>query len=175
MPYYRGDYYRGDYYRGDFWSTLGHIGKGVVDAVTGNFGGAVSEGAQALGIGGGSSGPPAAPGRGIAVMPGGAPSQPLPRGLMGIPSLGGLKNPPLPEVQMVNGRPQSGYHQIKSGPHAGYWTKNRRMNPLNVRALRRADRRARAFLAITRSVVKHYVPKQPKGRSYIHARRRRRK
>lgn len=54
----------------------------------------------------------------------------------------------------------------------GTWcVRRRKMNPLNIRALRRADRRAHAFLRITRKVVKHYVAKQPKGRSYIHARR----
>jgi hypothetical protein len=42
------------------------------------------------------------------------------------------------------------------------------MNPLNVKALRRADRRARSFLHITRRVVRHYVAKQPKGKGYVH-------
>lgn len=57
---------------------------------------------------------------------------------------------------------------------AGHMKKRRHMNPLNVKALRRADRRARSFLRITKSVVKHYVPKQPKGRSYIHSKARKR-
>lgn len=55
----------------------------------------------------------------------------------------------------------------------GTWcVKRRHMNPLNIKALRRADRRAHSFLRISKKLVKHFVAKQPKGRGYIKARKR---
>jgi len=45
--------------------------------------------------------------------------------------------------------------------------KHRRMNPCNVHALRRASRRAHAFLRISRKLVGYYQPKKPKGRAFI--------
>lgn len=49
--------------------------------------------------------------------------------------------------------------------------KNRHLNPLNVHALRRAERRAHGFLRIARKLVRHYVAKQPKGKAFISTRR----
>lgn len=74
-----------------------------------------------------------------------------------------------------------GYHwnkhtyYTKSGvvPAHSKMVRNRHMNPTNIRALRRADRRAHGFLRIARRVVKHYVAKAPKGKAYIAAHRRR--
>lgn len=51
-------------------------------------------------------------------------------------------------------------------------TPNRRMNPCNFRALRRADRRARAFLKLSGKLVRHFTPRRPKGRAYVKASRR---
>jgi hypothetical protein len=45
------------------------------------------------------------------------------------------------------------------------------MNPCNIHALRRAARRAHAFLRISRRLVGHYQAKRPKGRAYIKHRR----
>jgi len=42
-----------------------------------------------------------------------------------------------------------------------------RMNPCNIHALRRAARRAHAFIRISRKVVGHYQAKKPKGRAFI--------
>lgn len=186
MGYYgRGDYYRGDYYRrGDpgFFSSvgnfLGHVAKGAIDIGTGNFGGAISEGLGALGISGssasGPANPPPPPGRtvstgtsivkrGIAALAPVAPGAALGLGML----TGGLTSP---GAVGANGVPH-GYHISKK---TGRVVRNRHMNPLNVRALRRADRRAHAFLRISRHLVRHYVAKQPKGRSYIHTRRKKR-
>lgn len=168
MPYmYRGDYYRGDYYRGDFLG-LGKLAKGliggIVGGVTGGPGGAIAGAVKGLTGAGGGSAPPRPPMGTIGSIP-----------IVG-PTVGGIINffgggssrhpktaPP--------GTP--GYHPRKDGK-GGDWVRNRHMNPTNVRALRRADRRAHSFLKIAKSVTRHYVAKQPKGRAYVSARRRKR-
>lgn len=48
-----------------------------------------------------------------------------------------------------------------------------RMNPLNIQALRRANRRARGFLRAVRTAVRYYTPKAHKGRPYVHFKKRR--
>lgn len=163
MGYYgRGDYYRGDYYRGDFWNTLKHIGSGIVDVATGNIGGALAQGAAIFG--GGSSGPPSPPGTSlVATKPRGKiyNSSPIPLVDTGRRLLGETV------VDPSQGVPR-GYHVSKK---TGKIVRNRHMNPLNVKALRRADRRASSFLRITRHVVKHYTPKLPKGKAYVHFKR----
>jgi hypothetical protein len=50
----------------------------------------------------------------------------------------------------------------------GTWCVRRRhMNPTNFRALRRADRRAHAFLRISSRLVRHYTAKAKKGKAYV--------
>lgn len=162
MPYmYRGDYYRGDYYRGDLWSSIGKgikaVAGAVVGGVTGGPTGAVRGAVSAF-----TGGPPAPPRGGIASIPiiGGPASAVV--NFFGGGSKKGKTAPP--------GTP--GYHPKKDG--SGVWVRNRHMNPTNVRALRRADRRAHSFLRIAKSVTRHYVAKQPKGRAYVSARRKKR-
>lgn len=147
MPYYRGDYYRGDYYRGD--SIFKRIGRGLGGLATGGIGGAIS-GFFTEPKKGGSAGPPAPPSGGIYDMP----------------LVGGVAK----KIRQATHPSERGARPKKGEP--GY--RGRHMNPLNVKALRRADRRARSFLRISRSVVRHYVAKQPKGRSYIHTKARKR-
>lgn len=54
----------------------------------------------------------------------------------------------------------------------GTWCVRRRhMNPANFRALRRADRRAHAFLRMSTKVVRHFTAKAKKGRAYVHFKR----
>jgi hypothetical protein len=67
------------------------------------------------------------------------------------------------------GRP-AGKHPSKRHLHAlamGLTRARPRMNPTNIHALRRAARRAHAFLRISRRLVGHYQAKRPKGRTYI--------
>jgi hypothetical protein len=47
-----------------------------------------------------------------------------------------------------------------------------RMNPFNPTALRRASRRAHAFLRMSRKLVRYYVGKAKKGKAYIGKRKR---
>jgi hypothetical protein len=182
---YRGDYYRGDYYRGDIWGLVGKIGRGIAD-----IGGGILSGHPLQGVGaaigefgggspnaGGTSQPPSAPGTGIARL-GPTPMMPVPRALP--PGSGETAGGVV--VASPRGMVPAGYHWNKSNeycngvivtPKHTKLVRNRSMNPTNVRALRRADRRAHGFLRIARSVTRHYVAKQPKGRAYVHTRRRR--
>jgi hypothetical protein len=162
VGYYRGDYYRGDYYRGDFWGGLAGAVKGfATGGITGAIGGAIT-GSR----GGGPSGPPSPP------------SQPLAGGLFGIPSLGGLKNPP------ATGGTMKGYHLNKAneyipGQHGkigvakgSKLVRNRHMNVANARALNRAARRAHGFLRMASKHIRYFKPHHPKGRPYIARKRR---
>ena len=176
---YRGDYYRGDYYRGDgFWSTLGGIVKKAVtvggDIASGNFGKAIGD---TFGVGA-SSPPPSAP-----VTPGTGIARLGPPGRLPVPAAGpaGAMTETTGGVVVSGAGVPSGYHWNKSNeycngvittPKHSKLVRNRSMNPTNIKALRRADRRAHGFLRIARSVTRHYVAKQPKGRAYVHARRR---
>jgi len=61
-------------------------------------------------------------------------------------------------------------HHISRSKHSkrfGQCVRNRRMNPCNVHALRRASRRAHAFLRISNKLVGHFMAKKKKGRAYI--------
>jgi hypothetical protein len=72
------------------------------------------------------------------------------------------------------GRP-AGKHPSKRHLHAlamGLKRARPRMNPTNVHALRRAARRAHAFLRISRKLVGYYTPKKHKGRAYIKSKKR---
>jgi hypothetical protein len=51
--------------------------------------------------------------------------------------------------------------------------RRRRMNPLNLKALRRANRRAHGFLRAVRGAVRYYTPKAHKGKPYVHFKKRR--
>lgn len=68
---------------------------------------------------------------------------------------------------------EKGYHMIKKGPHAGLWTRNRRRNVGNIRALRRALSRAHGFERICRKVMHFTHPGRSRGRAVFKRRRRR--
>lgn len=166
MSYYgRGDYYRGDYYRGDFFSNLKKnvegIGKVVGGFIAGGPAGAAAGAVSLMGAGGG--GPPRAPGTAIVGPIHTASTTPVIGGLVNV----GRRMLGETVIDPSQGVPR-GYHVSKK---TGNIVRNRHMNPLNVKALRRADRRANSFLRITRSVVKHYVAKAPKGKGYVHFKR----
>jgi hypothetical protein len=175
---YRGDYYRGDYYRGDLWGSITSGFKKIVnvgvDVASGNFGKAIGDAFGSGGTQGGVSEAPKAPGTAVARL--GPPGRmPVPAGAAAATDAGGV-------VLATPGGGMRGYHLNKSNeycngtivtPKHTKWVRNRSMNPTNVRALRRADRRAHSFLRIAKSVTRHYVARQPKGRAYVHARRRR--
>jgi len=161
MSYYRGDYYRGDYYRGDpfIGGLLGLAGRA-----------AVGLGKTVLRRG-------AAAGRALAGMRPAQAARTLARevalptavatmttravtgGVSGV--LPGGEEVMEPGVPMLmpgaKGMCPPGYHLNKAdsmrGPKGTYCVKNRKMNPLNPRALKRALRRSEDFEGIARRTV----------------------
>lgn len=168
MSYYRGDYYRGDYYRGDpfiggIFRAAAPIIRGAAATVAKRVG---SAGRALLGMRpvqmaarvGREVGIPTAVAvattRGTqAILPGAGPEAGAPinypeSGAAGVPMMTGAG---------VKGMCPPGYHPNKSdsikGPKGSYCVRNRRMNPLNPRALRRALRRSEDFEGIAKRTV----------------------
>lgn len=149
MAYYRGDYYRGDYYRGDpFLGALGGIVAGTVGKLAGKAASWV--GKQ---VGGSSVKKAAAVSLGAAAMPilqSAAPS------FIPTINIGNTKIDPL--AALPGGRPLISSSSCPPGYHLDKRTKskcvrNRSMNPLNPRALRRGLRRAEKFEKFARRTV----------------------
>lgn len=119
MSYYQaGDYYQGDYYQGDFLG-IGKAIKKVGGALLGGVSGFISGG-------------------------------PLGAVKSAVASLKPKINAPA-LVFGGGGGPEPGItgivHRALPGGHSGYLPR-RRMNPTNVKALRRAGRRVKGFLKI---------------------------
>jgi len=157
----RGDYIKG-YYRGD---------PGIFGAITHVIGGA---------IGGFLTGGPLGAIRGAI---GGTVSGTVANVRESTLAAGGSQSAYTPQMRarhaavVARGRgigqavgPTKAVGMIGAGGGGG----RRRMNPLNVKALRRADRRARSFLNLTRSIVKHYMPHAKRGKAYIRFSKKRR-
>lgn len=183
MGYGQGDYGQGDYGQGDpgFFSFLGHLAKGVVGAasgflkggpigaITGGITGFKGSGQGASGSGGGSVGvlhpmvvqeqlyaPPSTSHTSVGY------------GLFSHDqSTGGSYSGGGSSPGRYGAPGQPGFHQVRRGPHAGAWVRNRHMNPTNPRALRRAIRRARGFEHLARKVLGFTTPHKPKGRPYF--------
>jgi hypothetical protein len=86
----------------------------------------------------------------------------------------------------VSGAPMVGAHmgRVPRPSGKGYYTRRHlaalqrgltrarpRMNPFNPSALRRAERRAHAFLRRSARLIRYYRPKKPKGKAYIHTKK----
>lgn len=148
MPYYAaGDYYRGDYYRGDFLGIGKALKKvvGVASGVVSKLGIPVVSGiaGQIHGLAaGGTVQPPLQPSMSL------VPLQTAQRGLVNIGGGGS-------QTGIVN----IGGQLVRVG-------KRKRMNPMNVRALRRASRRIDGFVRTARGALKHtqYVLTRRGGR-----------
>ena len=164
----RGDYVRG-YYRGDpgLFGAIAHVFGGAIGgfltggplgAIHGAIGGTVSGTAanirQATLAAGGTASAytPQLRARHAAVLARGRGiGQPMPGAGPGVMGPGGG----------VAGAIEPGMR------------KRRRMNVGNMKALRRASRRAHGFLRAVRGAVRYYTPKQPKGKAYVHFKKRR--
>lgn len=177
MSYYRGDFYRGDWYRGDpgFFSTIANIGGAALGFLPG-IGPVAQKVAQVVrGFGAGSSmvhtpiaaaagkqngltslvskGVAAVRGHPILSAAGGAGLVAGGAGALVARGMGG---------SMVPG--QKGYHMSK--PRKGvapHMVRNRRMNPCNPRALRRAIRRTHGFAKLAMRTI-HIVHPKKRGR-----------
>lgn len=123
MPYYgMGDYYRGDYYRGD--PFLGGLIAAVGGPIVKKFGTKIAKfGGKLLGRGASAAGTVATVGTAVGVVRAGAPAPP---GMIRTPGVRGTVQRVLP------------------GGETGF-TRRRRMNPANPKALRRALRRVSGF------------------------------
>jgi hypothetical protein len=168
MSYYRGDYYRGDYYRGDpyigtFFRGAASLVKPLITTVAKRVGAAgralagmrpVQQAARvARDVALPTAVAVATTRTTQAVLPGAGPEAGAPinypeAGAAGVPMMTGMG---------VKGMCPPGYHPNKSdsikGPKGSYCVRNRRMNPLNPRALRRALRRSEDFEGIAKRTV----------------------
>lgn len=132
MPYYSaGDYYRGDYYQGDNYAAGGlfsALGK-VVKGVAGGLFRASPVGQVASAL---------------------------------IPSFGRPQIAGIPGPQIIPTPGLAGFGQrLIPGGKSGYelaMRKRRRLNPLNIKALRRAVRRAKGFERQARRVGSFFNP-----------------
>ncbi|MGH8566963.1 MAG: hypothetical protein ACREXU_02850 [Gammaproteobacteria bacterium] len=176
MPYYQGDYYRGDYYRGDpgLFGFLGKAVKGAVGLVARSgipVASQIAKVAQAVvsrPAAPRSLPPPSPTGMSLSRFGplNGQGPVPVPRGTPGAtpaPGIGGTIARTLPGgASGFEGgatRPPVGYHWNKSYsyakglPEGSFLVKNRSMNPLNPRALRRTVRRQRGAVGLMRGVL----------------------
>lgn len=159
MGYYgRGDYYRGDYYRGDLWGSIKKIGGKVLGAAASFVpGGGLVKGAVKTGIG----------------LLAGKGAETITRGLLGggqggrtspttMPRIDILPGPgfidPLsilpggqPFAGVMGGNCNPGFHLDKRSRQK--CVRNRTMNAANPKALRRAIRREKAFVALARRTL----------------------
>jgi len=140
MPYYSaGDYYRGDYYQGDNYAAgglFGSIGKALGGAVKGF-------------ISGGPLGALRGAGAALVKRPNVLPIGP------GIALNGGTVVP-------TPGLVGFGQRLLPGGATGYELRRRRRINPLNIKALRRALRRAKGFEKQARRVGSFFSP----GKTY---------
>lgn len=168
MSYYKGDFYQGDFYRGDpgFFSFLGKVAKGIGGFIPG-VGGLVSAAGGALEKVGASKVAkpiistivkhPVLSAAGAAGVIGAGGTMTARRGRMGGAAAG---------VGPMAGR--------RGGAGGGFGRRHRRMHVTNVKALRRAIRRAKGFERLARKVMHFTSPRPPKGRAVFKMRRKKR-
>jgi hypothetical protein len=175
----RGDYQPG-YYQGDIFGGLGkifHKSVGLAFSALGPAGEAIRLGLSARG---------ALRHHGVALPVAGPGSELIAAGEKRFLPLGSHTgvNPKIPMIVPPGGGGMGGRVPRPSGK--GFYTRRHlhalamgltrarpRMNPYNPQALRRASRRAHAFLRGVRKLVGYYTAKPHKGRPYIKARRKR--
>lgn len=168
--YYKGDYYRGDYYRGDP-GLLGSIGKGLlkvakVAAPLASFlpgGGLIAPVLGALTAG--RANPAALAGPIMMQQPGAGVR-------ITLPSAGGLSLGAI-GVGAFGGSQERGGRAVTVNAAGEIVPRRRRMNPANVRALRRAIRREQAFIALARRSLRGTGLVIHRATSFAHKRRKR--
>ncbi|SRR6266849_6004322 len=154
MGYYQGDFYagaRGDPGIGSFFKGLLGMGSSLIPggSIVSKVVGAATAGRGIIKAG-----------KGIIMK------HPVVSGA-GAAGLIGAAGVAAGRAMVPGGMCPKGHHISKKGKHAGACVRNRRMNPCNVHALRRASRRAHAFLRISRKLVSYYQPHKPKGKAFI--------
>jgi len=167
MTYYTGDFYRGDFYRGDpgFFSFLGKIAKTAVGFIPGV--GGIAQ--KAIDVGTSIARRPSVQAVGTAIV-----KHPVlsAAGAAGVVGAGGAymgrKGPRM-------GAAGVGPGIVRGGRMAGMGgRRHRRMHVTNVKALRRAIRRAKGFEKLARRVMHFTSPRPPKGRAVFKVHRKKR-
>jgi hypothetical protein len=166
MSYYMGDFYRGD---PGFFGFLGKAFRGVASSAAGFIPGVGPLAQKVLSkIPTGARGAIESAGRAIIKHPVLSAA-----GAAGVIGLGGVDvGSHLARMGGGGGAPR-GFHVCKSkrGCKSGMFVRNRRMNPCNGRALRRAIRRAHAFERLAKHVIGFSSPRKPKGHMYFKRKR----
>src|SRR5258708_3322833 len=169
MGYYMGDYYagmRGGCGSGSFFKGIASLGASFIPGVGGGLSKMIERAGRPISmLGGGAA---ATGGRVVKAVGGAVMRHPIisaagAAGIIGV-AVGG-------KHLLSGGMCPKGHHISRKGKNAGACVRNRRMNPCNVHALRRASRRAHAFLRISRKLVGYYQPKKHKGHPFIKARK----
>jgi len=138
MPYYSaGDYYRGDYYRGDYYRGDNYATGGLFSGIGKLLGGAAKTIIGATPVG--------------RVLQAAIPS-------IARPVITGFAPPIVPK----GGLRGFGERLIPGGESGYMVAKRRRLNPLNLKALRRAMRRAKGFEKQAKRVGSYFTP----GKTY---------
>ncbi len=179
MSYYMGDFYRGDYYRGDPGRRSTALAvrlpmPGVPAWMTGApLGGMGMAGALAKRPGFFS---------GLMRRAAGVVTSPAAKAILGavLPPIGGMAiGAAGAAAAMMRGRRGAVVAGAEAAPRGfhiskrtGRTVRNRRLNPYNPRALRRAVRRAHAFARMARRVISFTSPRAPRGRIHFKTRRR---
>lgn len=159
MGYYQGDPFRGSY-RGDpgFFSFLGKIAKVGAGFIPG-VGGLVGKATGAIEkVGAGRVGAIARAGAGAIIK------HPVLSAAGAAGAVGAAGALAGRHVGVTAGVGMKGFHVSRK---TGKVVRNRRMNPANGRALRRALRRAHAFERLARRVIGFSSPRRPKGHMYF--------
>jgi hypothetical protein len=160
----------GDFYKGDpgFFGSLGKVFRGVAGAVSGFIPGVGPIAQKVISrLPGGSGGILAKAGGAIIKHP--VLSAAGAAGVIGLGGVGVGRHMGMG----AGGLAPRGFHQCKSkhGCKSGAFVRNRRMNPCNGRALRRAIRRAHAFERMAKHVIGFSSPRKPKGHMYFKRKR----
>jgi hypothetical protein len=170
MSYYKGDFYQGDFYQGDpgFFSFLGKVAKGIGSVATSFFPGGSVVGKVGSAIQKVSAHP-------IVQRVGGAiVRHPVlsAAGAAGVVGAGGSMVGRRGGRMGAAGVGPAGVPRRMGG--AGMGRRHRRMHVTNVKALRRAIRRAKGFERLARRVMHFTSPRPPRGRAVFKVRRKKR-
>jgi hypothetical protein len=166
-------YYQGDFYQGDpgFFGSLGKVFRGVASSVAGFIPGVGPVASKVLAkLPGGAGGALARVGGAIIKHP--VLSAAGAAGTIGVAGMV-ARGAPMGMGMGAGGVAPRGFHHCKSkrGCRGGVFVRNRRMNPCNGRALKRAIRRAHAFERIAKHVIGFSSPRKPKGHMYFKRKR----
>jgi hypothetical protein len=162
MSYYQGDFYRGD---PGFFGSLGKIFRGAASSLAGFIPGVGPIASKVMsklpgGLTGGIE-------RALPIIKAGGRAI-IKHPVLSAAGAAGVVGAGIAASRMGGGVPGRGMHISK---RTGAMVRNRRMNPCNGRALRRAIRRAHAFERMAKHVIGFSSPRKPRGHMYFKRKR----